>query len=215
MKKILAGILAGILGATTVGIFTTYGLAQSGVIDFAADEPHSEPVAGLIAWARERSIARASSDVAVANNLSDPERIRRGAGNYDAMCAQCHLGPGLEDSEIHKGLYPAPPNLSIVNKGLESERGAARRFWIIKHGIKGSGMPAWSKGGMDDAAIWDMVAFVNILPGLSPEVYRSLVATSDGHSHAGLGSHDELEIAPRHSAHSHSHSPADHAREHR
>ncbi len=41
-------------------------------------------------------------------------------GNYDAMCAQCHLGPGLGDSEIHKGLYPAPPNLSIINKNLDS-----------------------------------------------------------------------------------------------
>ena len=46
-------------------------------------------------------------------------------------------------------------------------------------------MPAWSKSGMEDEAIWDLVAFLHVLPTLSTEKYRQIVAASDGHSHRG------------------------------
>ena len=48
-----------------------------------------------------------------------------------------------------------------------------RAFWIIKHGIKMSAMPAWGKT-LDDAAIWDLVAFVRKLPEMTPETYAQL-----------------------------------------
>jgi mono/diheme cytochrome c family protein len=51
------------------------------------------------------------------------------------------------------GLYPAPPNLTITTVD------AAHAFWVIKHGIKASGMPAWGKS-MEDAYIWNMAAFL-------------------------------------------------------
>jgi mono/diheme cytochrome c family protein len=50
---------------------------------------------------------------------------------------------------------------------------AQRAFWIIKHGIKMSAMPSWSKT-LDDAAIWDVVAFVRKLPDMTPETYQQL-----------------------------------------
>ena len=45
-------------------------------------------------------------------NLEDKLLIARGAGQYAAMCAQCHLAPGMQPNELSKGLYPAPPLLS-------------------------------------------------------------------------------------------------------
>lgn len=39
------------------------------------------------------------------------------------------------------GLYPSPPNLTRPED--ERANSAPRQFWIIKHGIKTSGMPAW------------------------------------------------------------------------
>ena len=48
-----------------------------------------------------------------------------------------------------------------------------RAFWIVKHGIKMSAMPAWGKT-LDDAQIWDIVAFVRKLPDMSPEAYQDL-----------------------------------------
>lgn len=157
------------LGALTIG---------AGLYNVAADEAHSPLVYRLLETARERSIAVRARDIEVPN-LEDPASARRGAGNYDAMCAGCHLAPGKVESEISVGLYPAPPNLTKV-----TDVEPAEAFWVIKHGIKATGMPAWGKR-MEDAYIWDMVAFLSKLPTLSAEQYAQEVAASGGHSHGG------------------------------
>lgn len=185
MNKIITGGLLAVLAA----LVTAFGILLAGAVSFAADEPHSEATLKLIGWARDRAIDKASSNIKVPQDLADSERIRRGAGNYDAMCADCHLTPNDEDSEIRKGLYPIPPNLSVASTATDSDRIDARRFWIIKHGIKGSGMAAWSKGGTDDESIWNLVAFLRQLPQLSKPAYTELVAHSEGHSHSGMA-HD-------------------------
>lgn len=213
MKRILL-VALGFLGLSAV---IATALLQFGILDFAADTPHSPAVHRLIEWARERSIARGTAAILPPADLSDAGRIRRGAGNYDAMCVNCHLGPGMEDSEIRKGLNPAPPNLSKPTEGPDSGSADARRFWIIKHGVKGSGMPAWSKGGMDDESIWDLTAFLKVMSALSPEAYRRQVHSSDGHSHAGMdGSGGARETKPDHehrdeaTPHSHEHDAHQH-----
>jgi mono/diheme cytochrome c family protein len=71
-------------------------------------------------------------------------------------------------SEVRAGLYPHPPNLA-----QEEVDDAQRAFWIIKHGIKMSAMPAWGRS-LDDAAIWDVVAFLQRMPGMTPEAYQQL-----------------------------------------
>src|SRR5205814_9336099 len=76
-------------------------------------------------------------------------------------------------SDIPPRLYPRPPNLA-----QEDIRDAQRAFWTVKHGIKMSAMPAWGKT-LDDAAIWDVVAFVRQMPAMTPETYQQL---STGHS---------------------------------
>ena len=162
------------------------GFVYSGVFHIAADQPHWPITHYLITILRDRAIATHAQGIEVPPNLGDPERARRGAGNFDAMCVGCHLAPGLEDSEIRKGLYPQPPNLALpADSGGAATPSAARQFWVIKHGLKMSGMPAWGKGGMDDATIWDMVALLPKLSSLSAGEYRDLVTSSDGHSHTG------------------------------
>lgn len=162
---------------------------QAGWLDFAADTPHRPVVSRLIEWARERAIARGAAAVVPPADLSAAERIRRGAGNYDAMCVGCHLAPGVAESEIRQGLYPKPKNLAEASPEAGSSAADARRFWIIKHGIKASGMAAWARGGMDDEAIWDLTAFLKALPGLSADAYGRLVAASEGHVHGGRDGH--------------------------
>jgi mono/diheme cytochrome c family protein len=127
---------------------------------------------------RDRSIAGHASGIAVPE-LDDESLIRAGAGNYDAMCTGCHLKPGLEKTEQSDGLYPAPPDLS--HDRIDDPAAA---FWVIKHGIKMTGMPAWGKS-MDDEYIWGMVAFLQQLPDMSRDRYDELVKTSGGHQHAG------------------------------
>jgi mono/diheme cytochrome c family protein len=74
-------------------------------------------------------------------------------------------------SAVRPGLYPHPPSLA-----QEAAIEPKRAFWIVKHGIKMSGMPAWGTS-LDDTAIWDLVAFVRQLPSMSPESYQQLAKT--------------------------------------
>lgn len=199
-----------LLGAASVvclGAIAGFALIQTGGIDFAADSAHSPSVTKFIEWAREQSVAKQAKDIITPTDLASEERIRRGAGNYEAMCVSCHMSPGVEDSEIRKGLYPSPPNLPQAGTATEEQGADARRFWIIKHGIKGSGMPAWAEGGMDDEAIWNLVAFIKVLPKLSAADYQARIAASEGHSHAGMEPSASAPSSPKphnHEGHSHS-----------
>lgn len=175
MRTALKTLALGGLALTLLGA----GVVYSGVFNVAADDAHFAPVQALLEIARERSVAARTQDIQPPN-LSGEALIRSGAGNYDAMCVGCHLAPGMPETELSQGLYPAPPNLS--RRGTDGDPAAA--FWTIKHGIKATGMPAWGKS-MGDQYIWGMVAFLEQLPSLDARQYQALVAASDGHQHGG------------------------------
>lgn len=160
------------------GLLIGTGTIYFGLINPGADVPHSPIVYKLIETARDRAITVHAKDLTVPA-LNDPMMIKQGAGNYAAMCTSCHLSPGVEKSEMSEGLYPKPPNLFKIGAS-----NPARAFWVIKHGVKASGMPAWGHN-MGDEYIWNMVAFLQQLPKLTPEQYQTLVAESGGHSHGG------------------------------
>ncbi|MGB3269288.1 MAG: c-type cytochrome [Rhodanobacter sp.] len=192
--------VAVVLGVLVVG---AGAFVYSGVYNIGADDHHTRPVFAVMQALRERSIVAHSKDIAVPD-LNDEQLILKGAGQYAAMCTQCHLKPGMRDSEIRPGLYPRPPNLSQV-------RVAPREaFWVIKHGIKMSAMPAWG-GSHDDSTIWSMVAFLQKLPDMTPAQYKDIVAKAPpdddmhmddegGHSHSHGGAADADDDAHEHAA---------------
>ena len=155
-------LVGGVLGAI---LFT-------GLYDIGADAPHTPPIHWLIETLRDRSIDARARGVTVPADLNDPKRISAGAGLYADMCTGCHLAPGMEKTEISQGLYPPAPDLS---RGLAHT--PAQEFWMIKHGIKLTAMPAWGKTHSDEL-MWDMVAFIRKLPNLSPAQYQALVKSA-------------------------------------
>jgi mono/diheme cytochrome c family protein len=161
---VIAGMLA--LGAIGAGLFI-----ESGYYNIGADDHHTKIVLAIIEQLRERSIDARTGTIDL-RYAEDPRRVAAGAEHYAALCAGCHLAPGVTKSDIRPGLYPHPPNLA-----QEDLRDGRRAFWIIKHGIKMSAMPAWGKT-LDDAAIWDVVSFVRKMPMMTPETYQEL---SQGH----------------------------------
>ena len=150
-----------VLAAITV--LLAAGFLYFGIYNIAADAPHTRPVYALLENLRDRSIAVHARGIRPPSDLASPQRVSTGAGLYTEMCSVCHLGPGVEKSEISQGLYPQAPELA-----KPQDLSAAEQFWIIKHGVKLSAMPAWGKTH-PDPLIWDMVAFVRKLPGMSPE----------------------------------------------
>lgn len=147
-------------------------LIYTGAYNIAADAPHLAPVYSLLNAVRQRSIAVRAAGIAVPVDLGDSKRIAAGAGLYNEMCSGCHLGPGLERSEISQGLYPRAPELA---RGLAAT--PAEEFWAIKHGIKMTGMAAWGPTH-NDTLIWDMVAFLQKLPGMTAAQYQQTVKSA-------------------------------------
>jgi mono/diheme cytochrome c family protein len=152
------------LAASAIGAVAFIG---SGVYNIGADDHHTKPVLAIIETLRERSIGVRADSIALPL-LEEPANIAAGAARYSALCVGCHLAPGVTKSAVRTGLYPHPPNLA-----QEDIRDPRRAFWTIKHGIKMSGMPAWGKS-LDDATIWNIVAFVRQMPSLPPETYQQL-----------------------------------------
>jgi mono/diheme cytochrome c family protein len=72
----------------------------------------------------------------------------------------------VEREEWASGMRPRPPELVEVAGEWE----AREVFWIAKHGIKLSGMPAFGPTH-EDATIWNIAAFVKALPAMTPEEY--------------------------------------------
>lgn len=170
IKTLLALALLAIVAAATA--------LWLGLYNVAADDPHWSATYRLLEIGRERSIASRVSDIQVPD-LRDPELIRSGAGNYGAMCVTCHLSPDAQETELSIGLYPRPPRWDEL--GDVDPRVA---FWVLKHGIKGSGMPAWGKS-MEDRYLWGMVAFTQQFKSMTAAQYSSQVTASPGHSHGG------------------------------
>jgi hypothetical protein len=86
----------------------------------------------------KRSVAVRARDIVVPKDLDDPTRISKGASEYAEMCSGCHLAPGMKRTQISQGLYPRAPELRRGNDLTPAEQ-----FWIIKHGVKMTAMPAW------------------------------------------------------------------------
>jgi mono/diheme cytochrome c family protein len=157
-----------LIGAAVLAIY-------AGLYNIAADVPHTQPVYWLIETVRNQSVDMRARDIVVPNDLDDANRISRGAGQYAEMCSGCHLAPGMKRTEVSQGLYPRAPELR-----RRSNLTPAEQFWIIKHGIKMTGMPAWGVTHGDEL-LWNVVAFVRKLPELTPEQYQALVKNAPTH----------------------------------
>lgn len=158
---------------TALAIFVLIGAATwFGWYDVAADVPHWTVTKAFLEAVRERSKTAHAAGIAVPKDLDSSARISAGAGLYDERCTACHLAPGKADSELREGLYPKPPIFA-----MEGEDDPPVAFWTIKHGVKMTAMPAWGKSHTDDQ-IWDLVAFLLKLKGMSTERYHALVASA-------------------------------------
>lgn len=182
-----------ILSLAVVAVFAGFIFIWFGIFNVSAGDKHWAITNDFLELVRDRSIST-RAEVLEVPDLTDVARIKRGAANYEAMCAQCHLAPGVDSSELYEGLNPKPPvlykNASFANKPNET-------FWVIKNGIKMTGMPGWGHNNSDEQ-IWDMIALTSALDKMSATQYQKLVA-SGKHTHKGddhgdmQSSHDKSE----------------------
>jgi cytochrome c553 len=164
LKKLHSTTVAAVLGMGAAGLVLAGTIfVWSGIYNVAASSGHLRITTWLLAMIRERSIDTRSFPIKVPP-LGDDGMIRLGAAHYEGGCAPCHGRPGEDMNPIVSGMLPPPPNLTEVSKRRPPEE----IFWIVKHGLKYTGMPAWPNTGRDDE-VWAVTAFLAALPGATGE----------------------------------------------
>jgi mono/diheme cytochrome c family protein len=145
--------------------------AWSGIYSIAATEPHWAITSSFIDTLRDSSIRAHSEDIRAPK--MDDENLGRGVfSHYDRMCRLCHGAPGVSREEFAEGLYPAPP--SLTSGEVQEDRSDVELFWIVKHGIKMTGMPAFGPTHSDEE-LWGLVNLTKKIPQMSPEEYQQQV----------------------------------------
>lgn len=158
----------GILAAT--GGIVIY----SGGYNIATETRHTKLVRASLEELMVSSVRSHAEDVAVPTDVDfrDKEVAQTGVEHFESMCVMCHGAPGREPDRWSRSLYPPPPDL--VRALREHKWTDQEVFWIIKHGVKDTGMAGFGDSH-DDRDLWALTALVRQLPNLSSDEYRNRV----------------------------------------
>lgn len=173
IKVLLAAVLLVIAGGIAV--------IHTGAYPVGADEAHWRLTHRLLETARERSVMRAARTVDARLEQLDENALLAAVAGFEDMCAGCHAPPGRAPTALARGLNPPAPDLAISAR----ERTAAELYWVTRHGVRMTGMPAWGVTHSDDE-LWPLVALIQRLPELGKLEYERLLAAARA---AGVG-HD-------------------------
>jgi cytochrome c553 len=159
--------LAVLLALLAIGGFC---VAAAGLVPLAASSGHFAMTEWFLQFTKQRSVATHSLWVEPPEQ-GGPAQVLLGAAHFETGCRPCHGAPDLpRQPRVAQLMLPPPPNLSL--RAPEYDR--AELFYIVKHGIKLTGMPAWPAPHRDDE-IAAVVSFLQALPGIGADEYRRLV----------------------------------------
>lgn len=169
---------AGILVTLVVPII----VLALGAINMGADVKPGLIEKTLAPWAVDRSVEKRATKEK--NPYSeDLAAIATGLDHYRENCVMCHGAPDVAGAELSRRLNPPAPSLG---KG-EDDTLDGELFWIIKHGIRMTAMPAFGSTHSDEE-IRKIVAFIRHLPDLTALERDSLQAVTGEEAH-----HDNAE----------------------
>jgi cytochrome c553 len=156
---LLAGLAALLLGFLFI---------WSGMYSVAASRGHWAVTEWLLTFGMRNSVKTHALGIK-APSLDDVDLVTLGAAHFHSGCAYCHGAPGIPISPTARAMLPPPPDLATSMRPWRDRE----QFWLIKNGIKYTGMPAWPAQQRDDE-VWVLAAFLRRLPSLDAAQYREL-----------------------------------------
>lgn len=141
----------------------------SGLYNVAASSDHWQITNWVLERIRVESVDTWSSFVGKPPPLDEPDLVSLGAAHFEGGCTPCHSRPGAPANAIAESMLPVPPPLSESLDEMATEE----IFWIVKHGLKFTAMPAWPSQPRDDE-VWAVTAFLLRLQNLSSADYLKL-----------------------------------------
>jgi len=171
MKNFILGMVVGVV---VLGV-VVYFIFEHGYVNFGADQTPS---------ALESKVAMGAVDAWSDRNAGDDKNplqptevnLVQGATLYLNHCAGCHGLPSNPDSQFRRSFYPPAPGFYKEMPDMED----TSNFYVIKHGIRWTGMPAWGPT-LNDQQIWQVILFFDNMHKLPPSAEKVLdSATASG-----------------------------------
>jgi mono/diheme cytochrome c family protein len=160
MKKILLGAVL----TLALLLLSSLAVTMLGLMPVSADGTHSRLEARIMPTVFHASVVRHASGETNPVSLNE-DNLNAGVDTYKTMCVRCHSTPQGEASVYGQSFYPPAPQLP---KGM-SQYTDSQLFWVIKHGIRNTGMPAWGSM-LSDEEIWQIVSLLKNSQDLPPSV---------------------------------------------
>lgn len=173
VRKHLHSLLLWSLGLFAGGLALAFMIAYSGIFNIAASAGHPALLEWFLQLAKERSV-KFNSRLIDPPALELADLVPLGAAHFQGTCAICHGTPVQSVNPVFGHMLPHPPDLQLQAPHWTR----AQLFWIARHGIQFTGMPAWSGEHRDDE-VWAVVAFLEALPSMTDSDYRRYAS---GHS---------------------------------
>ena len=164
LKRLLSGGLTALVGASLIAMLAGLVILKIGLVPINADQAPSKLEQTVFASAVHASVTRHSTEQP-SNAAPTAADLRAGAEIYKSMCAQCHGQLNGRASLLGSSFYPPAPQLP----GHSTSYSEPELFWIVKHGIRNTSMPAW-RNLLSDEDIRQVVAFLKRLDSLPPNL---------------------------------------------
>ena len=171
-KNVLITVAATLAAVLAGGVLTAAAVVYGGLYNVAASTQHLQPTFTLLEKAMRQSVRLRARNIEPPP-LDGEQMLLRGAACFRDKCVQCHGAPGVAQGDIGKSMQPLPGPLVDTRRYWQPRD----LYWVTRHGIKMSGMPAWDRR-LTEAELWSVVAFMQRLPDLSANQYAQLVSAA-------------------------------------
>ncbi len=165
----MRGFILGVIATLVLLPAGLVALVRSGRIPIRADEapPWWETKVASIAF--DAGLARYAPKIPNPVLPTD-KNLATGARLYRGSCAGCHGGPEKGENLFARSLYPRAPQFPDHPTALPDYE----IFWVTRHGIRRTGMPAWGALLKDDE-IWAIAGFlerIDRLPAAAQSAWK-------------------------------------------
>jgi mono/diheme cytochrome c family protein len=167
-SKTLKSFLLGAISAYGLVAVFLISAAELGIVPVQADVAPSRLEAAVLGTALHAAVAR-RAPAGVNPVVPSEENLIQGARLYTQMCARCHGLSKESDNSLGQSFYPPAPHLPLRGTTYSG----AEMFWLVKHGIRNTAMPAWGNL-LADEDIWRVVKLIGNFGSLPDSVTAEL-----------------------------------------
>lgn len=174
--------VVGFLTAVLVAVIAGIAVMLTGGFNVAATDPHAPIVRWVLDTTFHRHVERQAETVGQPPAVTEA-LLAKGFTEYDQACVHCHGAPGVPRQGWSDNMRPKPPDMARAAADWSEQE----IFWIARHGVKMTGMPAFGPTHSDET-LWAVAHFVKDLPDMDAETYRLLRrqhGRDDGLTHGG------------------------------